>query len=53
MNYKEDFYISDLQISLQSIGGGRCHNLKNSKEASEDTEESLAGCTEGKQKKGN
>ena len=30
-------------------GGGRCHNLKNGKEAREDTEESPAGCTgEGK-----
>ena len=30
-------------------GGGRCHNLKNGKEASEDTEESPAGCAvEGK-----
>ena len=25
-------------------GGGRCHNLKIGKEASEDTEESPAGC---------
>ena len=34
--------------------GGRCHNLKNGKEASEDTEESSAGCPgEGKQNKGN
>ena len=34
--------------------GGRCHNLKNDKEASEVTEESPAGCTgEGKQSKGN
>ena len=35
-------------------GGGRCHNLKNSEEASKDTEESPAGCAgEGKQSKGN
>ena len=35
-------------------GGGRCHNLKNGKEASEDTEKSPAGCAgEGKQYKGN
>ena len=27
-------------------GGGRCHNLKNGKEATEDTEESPAGCAE-------
>ena len=34
--------------------GGRCHNLKNGKEASEDTEESPAGCArEGKQNKRN
>ena len=33
MNFKEDFYISELQISLQSIDGGRCHNLKKGKEA--------------------
>ena len=32
--------------------GGRCHNLKNGKEASADTEESPAGCAgEGKQSK--
>ena len=36
------------------VGGGRCHNLKNGKEASKDTEESPAGCArEGKQSKGN
>ena len=35
-------------------GGGRCHIDKNGKEASEDTEESPAGCAEeGKQNKGN
>ena len=27
-----------------NFGGGRCHNLKNGKEATEDTEESPAGC---------
>ena len=33
---------------------GRCHHLKNSKEASEDTGKSPAGCAgEGKQNKGN
>ena len=34
-------------------GGGRCHNLKNGNEDSEDTEESPAGCAgEIKQSKG-
>ena len=34
--------------------GGPCHHLKNGKEASEDIEESPAGCAgEGKQSKGN
>ena len=34
--------------------GGRCHNLKNGKEVSEDTEESATGCAgEGKQNEGN
>ena len=38
----------------EAICGGRCHNLKNGKEASEDTEESPAGCAgEDKQSKGN
>ena len=38
------------KISGYATGGGRCHNLKNGKEASEDTQESPAGCPgEGKQ----
>ena len=36
------------------FGGGRCHNFKNDKGASEDTEESPEGCVgEGKENKGN
>ena len=39
---------------FQLFVGGRYHNLKNGKEASEDTEESPAGCAgEGKQNKKN
>ena len=34
-----------LYIYLQiGVGDGRCHNLKNGKEGSEDTEKSPAGC---------
>ena len=37
-------------MSIAKIGGGRCHNLKNGKEARENTLESPAGCAgEGKQ----
>ena len=39
-------------VTSAVTGGGRCHNLRNGKEASEGTEESPAGCAgEGKQKK--
>ena len=39
----------------RNVGGdGRCHKLKNGKEASEDTEKSPVGCAgEGKQNKRN
>ena len=41
-------------VELCSGSGGWCHNLKNGKEATKDTEKSPAGCAgEGKQNKGN
>ena len=48
------FRIGNVSPAANGGGGGRCHNFKNSKEASEVTEKNPAGCaTEGKQSKGN
>ena len=41
-NRTDNFLLIMNQTELRSSQGGRCHNLKNGKEASEDTEESAA-----------